>query len=133
MQTNTGPTLSEPHLQILQTLDNEIEVCVHLHAYTAAILASRNFLKAAATFLGSKCSDLADQVDYLSRLDLVMPEASHWAELAKVDDGEPILHSVTESEAARMAGLARVVLAAIRRDFQTGPRIACDTQREIIL
>jgi hypothetical protein len=52
-----SPVLSDEHLHILQSLDNEIPACVHTHAYTAAVLAARNFVVVAARLVGASADD----------------------------------------------------------------------------
>jgi len=129
----TAPTLTEGQLLILQTLDTEIETCVHLHAHTAAVLASCNFFRTVAELLGRRVANPAEAVDYLSALGLVAPEATHWADFATQSNAhDAARHSVSESEAARMASLARVILTAMRRAFNARGRAIGDTNHRTL-
>jgi hypothetical protein len=123
-----APTLTEGQLLILQTLDNEIEACVHLHAHTATVLASCNFFRTAAELLGRNADSPAEAVVYLSGLGLVAPQATVWADLAaQANAKDATRHSVSEAEAARLASLARVILTAMRRAFGIYERAIGDT------
>jgi hypothetical protein len=129
MQANAdAPTLTEGQLLILQTLDNEIEACVHLHAHTATVLASCNFFRTAAELLGRNADSPAEAVVYLSGLGLVVPQATVWADLAAQSSAKDAArHSVSEAEAARLASLARVILTAMRCAFGIYERASGDT------